>query len=259
MNIKGRPAKTGDIIIGRAGSKDFTLKKFETNKKAYERRIYTRQLQNARRRALRYAQALRREAKSYARVKTEKGYRTSEQSKTLMKEAARIERYANASTAKTKSGKARSNAAIAKRIEKLNSFKQKSQRVAFENARFEAAMREARRGVTTPEFGEGEIAKKKVQAFYTWAYPYWRDTYDVSERNPAILRRLGVETMKEAYQIFEGGSVEGSDSFWAWVNDRLGTGFDTNDPRFNALIMEAWDRVDSAEKKSISTEYHLIH
>lgn len=227
--------------------------------KSIERRYVTRQLQNARRRVERQAAALRREAATYEKVRNPKTgrLRLSAQAKLLRKEASRLERYAKGSTSKTKTGKKRTNKALLKRIAKLDELRNEYANSSFKNKRWEAAAREAKKGIATPEFGSGEIGKQKVKAFYTWAYPYWRDVTDPAERNAKIMERLNVSTMQDAFEIFQSKeTAAGNDGFWVWVNNQMNWGFDTNDARFNELNMEKWENLSSDEKKSLSNKYY---
>lgn len=236
-----------------------------TKAEKLERRVLTRTLQNARRRAERHAAQLRKQAASYKRVKTEAGgYRLAAQAKELLREAREIEKIAKRSTARTPSGKRKTNARIIEMIEGLNEARVQTATASFSNNRFMAAMREARKGLTTPEFGEGSVAKMKVNQFWRWSQPIWGDKYKVSERGPALLHHFKVKTMAEVWNIFEKQMLDGvgdgdgkGQSFYVWLNDRMNLGFDTDDPNFNRLVMEAFESLGSPEpKKSLANEFY---
>lgn len=258
LKINGTPITSlGKAIVKGAATSTTPLGRAVA--KSLERRFVTRQLQNARRRVERQAAALRREAATYEKVRNPKTgrLRLSAQAKLLRKEASRLERYAKGSTSKTKSGRARTNKALLKRIAKLDELRDDYASAAFKNQRWEAAAREAKKGIATPEFGAGDIGKRKVQAFYTWAQPYWRDVTNPADRNAVILERLNVPTLQQAFDIFQSKETSaGNDGFWVWVNDQLNWGFDTNDARFNELSMENWEKLNSDEKKALSNRYY---
>lgn len=254
---KGPRTSLGKAIVKGAATSTTPLGKAVAKK--LERRFVTRKLQDARRRVERQAAALRREADTYEKVRNPKTgrKRLSAQAKLLRKEASRLERYAKGSTATTKKGRKRTNKSLLKRIAKLDELRDEYASAAFKNKRWEAAAREAKKGIATPEFGAGDIGKRKVQAFYTWAQPYWRDVTNPAERNAEILNRLKVPTLQQAFEIFQSKEkVAGHDPFWVWVNEQLNWGFNTEDARFNELGMEKWENLNSDEKKALSNRYY---
>lgn len=211
------------------------------------------ELYNVKRKMLRTAERLRKQAKSVEGTHvSDKAYR-----KRLQAEARNITKRAERLTARGKTSK-QIDKLIAAQTEKLATSSKKVAGVRS-NAIFANEMRRAMDRQDTLTFGSGDTARSKILQFFNYYKRDWQSTE--GDRFDNVLRAHPGKTLQELYEDMLEQDDDGN-SWYTHVADWLGLDYDnidTTSAEWQARIDSEFAALDSPTQAEISRTWAAMH